>query len=112
MAELEEDLTRTFGALGDPTRRAILQRLKQGPATVTDLARPFRVSLNAVSKHIRVLERAGLLQRAVRGREHWCSLDPRPLQEVRDWTEDYRRFWEEGLEALAAYLESGDASKR
>ncbi len=94
MVEHIEALDRAFSALGDATRRAILRRLTEGSATVTELADPFEMSLNAVSKHIRVLERAGLLKREVRGREHWCSLNPLPLSQVTDWTEPYRVLWE------------------
>jgi DNA-binding transcriptional ArsR family regulator len=98
MIERIEELDRTFSALGDATRRAILARLMEGSATVTDLAEPFEMSMNAVSKHIRVLERAGLLEREVRGREHWCSLNPGPLERVSDWSSQYRVFWEQPLD--------------
>lgn len=100
------DLDRLFSALADPTRRAILARLAaEGEATISDLARPFAMSLPAISKHVRVLEGAGLLQREVRGREHRCRLEPRPLKDAVDWLADYRRYWEAQFDALGRYLE-------
>ena len=104
MVEHTQDLDRAFSALGDTTSRDILGRLMEGSATVTELAQPFDMSLNAVSKHIRVLERAGLLKREVRGREHWCSLNPLPLKQITGWTEQYRVFWEQRLDALEDFL--------
>jgi DNA-binding transcriptional ArsR family regulator len=95
-------LDRVFLALGDPTRRAILRTLAQHPATINQIARPFPVSLNTISKHVMVLERVGLLRRERRGREHHCFLDPRPLHEAELWLEHYRQFWEERLDALEA----------
>jgi DNA-binding transcriptional ArsR family regulator len=105
-------LDRTFAALGDPTRRALLARLREGDATVGELAAPFDVSLNAVSKHLRVLERAGLVRRSVRGREHHLSLDARPLHEAAAWAETYRAFWESRLDALDDYLRERDEASR
>ncbi len=102
----EERLDRTFAALSDGTRRAILGRLCHGTLTVSEIAEPFDISLAAVSKHLRVLERAGLIEREVRGREHRCSLAPAPLQEASQWTERYRAFWEGRLDALARLLDS------
>ncbi len=93
-----------FGAIADPTRRAILQQLGRSPARVTDIAKKFPVSLNAVSKHLVVLERAGLLRREVRGREHVCSLNAQPLREASFWIEEMRAFWEERLDALERHL--------
>ena len=93
-------LSRTFAALADPTRRAILARLKQGSLTVGEIAEPFEISLNAVSKHLKLLERARLLRREVRGREHYCSLDAAPIGEAEQWTASYREFWETRLDAL------------
>lgn len=93
-----------FSALADPTRRAILARLSLGTTSVTELAEPFRMSGPAVSKHLKVLERAGLV---IRGREaQWrpCSLDAAPLKDVEDWLEQYRRFWEGSLDRLEKYL--------
>jgi DNA-binding transcriptional ArsR family regulator len=98
-------LDRTFAALADPTRRAILGRLAAGEASVTQLAEPFDMTLPAVSKHLKVLERAGLI---VRGRERqWrpARLEAEPLKEVAEWTERYRRFWEERYDRLDGYLE-------
>lgn len=93
-----------FNALSDPTRRAILARLTDTDARVTDLAAEFPISLNSVSKHIRVLERCGLLRRRVVGREHVLSLDPAPLAEASAWIEHYRRFWEGRLAALEKFV--------
>ena len=98
-------LDRLFRALGDRTRRALLQRLAQEPATVTELAEPFAMSLPAISRHIRVLERAGLVTRRVDGRVHHCSLDPDGLDTAQEWLTQYRRFWEGQLRALARYAE-------
>jgi DNA-binding transcriptional ArsR family regulator len=97
-------LNQVFSALGDPTRRLILQALARHPATITEIARPFRVSLNAISKHVMVLENAGLVRREIRGREHHCRVDPRPLREANDWLEHYRQFWELRLDALELYV--------
>ena len=105
MTKAAQRLDRTFGALADPTRRGILARLAKGEATVTELAEPFDISLPAVSKHLKVLERAGLI---ARGRERqWrpARLEAGPLREVADWTERYRRFWEESYDRLDEYLE-------
>ena len=94
-----------FRALGDRTRRALLARLAERPAMITELAEPFAMSLPAVSRHIRVLERARLVVRRVDGRVHHCSLDATPLEGVDAWLRRYRRFWDESLEALARYVE-------
>jgi DNA-binding transcriptional ArsR family regulator len=91
--------------LGDQTRRALLARLGERPAMVTELAQPFAMSLPAVSRHIRVLERAGLVARAIDGRVHHCSLSATPLKDVEKWLSQYRRFWEGTLDALARYVE-------
>jgi DNA-binding transcriptional ArsR family regulator len=99
-----DKLSEVFAALADPTRRAILARLTEGEATVNELAAPFPMSLQAVSKHLKVLERAGLI---IRGRDaQWrpCRLDPAPLREIAEWTELYRRFWDERYEHLDGYL--------
>ena len=98
-------LDATFGALADPTRRAILARLALGDASVGELAEPFDMSLPAVSKHLRILEDAGFLIREKQGRVHRCHLDATPMQAVSDWIEVYRRFWEDQLDSLAEYLE-------
>lgn len=94
-----------FRALGDRTRRALLARLAQAPAMVTELAEPFALSLPAVSRHIRVLERAQLIRRTVDGRVHHCALRPDPLRTVDEWLRDYRQFWDANLESLARYVE-------
>ena len=93
-----------FSALADPTRRAILARLTDTDARVTELAAAFPISLNSVSKHIRVLERCGLLRRRVVGRDHVLSLQPAPLAEAAAWIEHYRRFWEGRLAALEDFV--------
>ena len=105
MKRTVDQLDRTFAALSDPTRRAIIARLAAGEATVTELAEPFAMSLPAVSKHLKVLEGAGLV---ARGRERqWrpARLDAGPLKEVAEWTERYRRFWEESYDRLDQYLD-------
>ena len=99
-----DTLDRTFAALADPTRRAILARLASGQASVTELAAPFSISLPAVSKHLKVLERAGLVARARRAQWRPAELQAEPLHEVADWLADYRRFWEERLDRLDEYL--------
>lgn len=97
-------LNRTFAALADPTRRRILEHLAQGDRCVTDLARPHRMSLPAVSKHLRVLERAGLIRRRRCGRLHRLNLEAAPMRQAQQWIEEYRRFWEESFDRLDAYL--------
>jgi len=98
-------LDRTFAALADPTRRRILAHLTRGDKCVTQLARPYAMSLPAVSKHLRVLEKAGLLRRRRYGRVHELQLDAKPLKQAAQWVEAYRKFWEGSLDRLAAYLE-------
>ena len=98
-------LNRTFAALADPTRRRILAHLARGDTRVTDLARPHAMSLPAVSKHLRVLEKAGLLRRRRYGRVHEMQLDAKPLKQAAQWVEEYRKFWEGSLDRLAEYLE-------
>jgi len=93
-----------FNALCDPTRRAILARLTDTDARVTDIAADFSISLNSISKHIRMLERAGLVTRSVQGREHLLSLNAAPLADAAEWIERYRRFWEGRLAALEKYV--------
>ena len=97
-------LDRVFSAVSDPTRRAILETLAQSPATITEIATPFSVSLNAVSKHVMVLERAGLIRREIHGREHLCWLEPQPLRAATAWLDDYRQFWNVRLDALEKYV--------
>ena len=97
-------LSTTFAALGDPTRRAILARLVSGEASVTQLAEPFRMSMPAVSKHLKVLERAGLIARSREAQWRPCQLNVGPLKEVADWTEHYRKFFEQSFDRLEIYL--------
>jgi DNA-binding transcriptional ArsR family regulator len=105
MVSVAERLDRTFGALADPTRRAILARLAKGEASVTELAEPFEMSLPAVSKHLKVLERAGLVSRG-RERQWWpARLRAAPIREVAEWTDRYRRFWDERYDRLDEYLD-------
>src|SRR5690348_17351574 len=101
-------LDHTLLALADPTRRAILQRLSTGEARVTELALPFDMSLNAVSKHIRMLERAHLVKRRRAGREHFLSFNPEPLDEAEAWIANQRRFWSDRLDALERELNKPD----
>jgi DNA-binding transcriptional ArsR family regulator len=93
-----------WAALSDPTRRAILERLTRGPTRVTDVAAPFDMSLNAVSKHIKVLEAAHLIRRTREGREHTLELDPKPLREVARWASDIERFWSERLDGIEQFF--------
>ncbi len=97
-------LDELFGAMSDGTRRAILARLAQSDARVTELASAFPISLNSTSKHIRILERAGLVTRSVQGREHVLSLNAAPMQEAADWMEFYRQFWADRLAALEDFV--------
>jgi len=97
-------LDRTFGALADPTRRRILEHLAGGDRCVTDLARPYRMSLPAVSKHLRVLENAGLVRRKRDGRVHRLKLEAGPMQQAQAWIEEYRKFWETSFNRLDEYL--------
>lgn len=99
-----DQLDLTFAALANPTRRAILARLAKGQATVNELAEPFAMSLPAISKHIRVLENAGLIEREREAQFRRCSLNPQPLADIANWTEPYRRIWEGRFDALADAL--------
>lgn len=99
-----DHLSATFAALADPTRRAILARLASGERSVTELAEPFDMSMPAVSKHLRVLERAGLIVRGRAAQWRPCRLEPAPLKEVADWAERYRAIWEQRLDRLETYL--------
>jgi DNA-binding transcriptional ArsR family regulator len=101
-------LDRTFAALSDPTRRAILARLAQGDASVSELAAPFAMSLPAISKHLRVLEQAGLVERTKDGRVHRLRLVAQPLHQAASWIAHYQQFWEQQLAALADYLHDVD----
>ena len=98
------DLDRIFSALANPIRREILKGLANGPATINEIAEPFSVSLNAVSRHVMGLERAGLIRRAVQGRQHYCRFEPRPLREAEAWLAHYGRFWAVRLDALEGVL--------
>jgi DNA-binding transcriptional ArsR family regulator len=100
-----DSLSITFAALADPTRRAILTRLTAGAATVKELSAPFAMSGPAISKHLRVLERAGLIARGREAQWRPCRLEAAPLKEVAEWAEDYRRFWDESYERLDEYLQ-------
>jgi DNA-binding transcriptional ArsR family regulator len=101
----DDRLDALLHALADRTRRALLERLARGPAMITELAEPFDMSLPAVSKHIRVLEEAGLLERSIDGRVHVCALRPEPLNELEEWARSQRVFWDERLERLARFAE-------
>lgn len=101
---VNDPLSTTFAALADPTRRAILARLVSGEASVTQLAEPFQMSLPAVSKHLKVLERAGLIARTHEAQWRPCRLSARPLKDVSEWLSHYRRFWEESFDRLDDYL--------
>lgn len=103
-ATATDRISTTFAALADPTRRAILARLASGEASVTELAEPFEMTLPAVSKHLKVLERAGLIARGREAQWRPCRLEAGPLKDVSDWVEEYRRFWEERFDRLDDYL--------
>ena len=104
MIDEDERLTQTFAALANTTRRAILARLAEGAATVNELAEPFNMSLPAISQHIKVLERAGLITQGQKAQYRPCALDPAPLQEISNWTEQYRHIWESRFDQMAAYI--------
>lgn len=99
-----DTLSTTFAAIADPTRRAILSRLSSGEATVNEIAKPFKLSLPAVSKHLKVLEQAGLIERSRNAQFRPCRLRAKPLREAEEWIERYREFWEERLNRLDKYL--------
>ena len=103
-AMASERLNLAFGALADPTRRAILSRLASGEASVSDLAKPFRMTLPAVSKHLKVLQRAGLVTQGREAQWRPCRLEAAPLKEVADWVERYRVYWEQSFDNLEEYL--------
>ena len=102
---MNDRLSETFGALADPTRRAILARLASGEASVTELSEPFAMSMPAISKHLKVLERAGLIARGREAQWRPCRLQAGPLQDVAGWVERYRQFWEESFDRLDDYLQ-------
>lgn len=99
-----DHLSTTFAALADPTRRAILARLTSGETTVSDLAQPFNMSMPAISKHLKVLEKAGLIERSREAQYRPCRLQPEPLKDVDEWMNQYRKFWEESFNRLDDYL--------
>lgn len=99
-----DNLSTTFAALADPTRRAILARLSTGETSVTELARPFKMSMPAISKHLKVLERAGLIARGREAQWRPCRLEASPLEDISNWVENYRRFWEQSFDRLDNYL--------
>lgn len=105
-------LDSAFSALADGTRRAILARLALGEATISEIARPFSVSLPAISKHVRVLEQAGLVRTRKEGRVHRCALEPAPMRAASAWLDEYRVFWERRLDALAEFLREGAPGTR
>lgn len=107
-----DSLSTTFAALADPTRRAILARLSAGEAAVTALAEPFEMSLPAVTKHLKVLERAGLITRGRDAQWRPCRLDAKPLREVAEWVGGYRRFWEQSFDRLEDYLQELQAKEK
>lgn len=102
--ETNDNLSEVFGALADPTRRAILARLAKGEATVKELAEPFQMSAPAITKHLKVLQRAGLISQGRQAQWRPCKLEAKPLQDASDWIAQYRRFWEESFERLEDYL--------
>ncbi|HVE15259.1 MAG TPA: metalloregulator ArsR/SmtB family transcription factor, partial [Chthoniobacterales bacterium] len=109
---LPRSLDRTFAALADPTRRRIIEHLAKGDRCVTDLAKPYRMSLPAVSKHLRVLENAGLISRERAGRVHQLKLEAKPMKDALQWIEEYRRFWEGNFDRLDEYLKQVQAKEK
>jgi len=107
-----DTLSQAFAALSDPTRRAILHRLTQGPATVNRLAEPFAISQQAISKHLAYLESAKLIAKKRRGREHFCTLEPQAIKQVSDWAANYRKFWEASHQRLDVLLEEMKSEER
>jgi DNA-binding transcriptional ArsR family regulator len=108
----ENQLSVTFAALADPTRRAILAHLAKGEASVTELAQPFEMSLPAISKHLKVLERAGLITRGREAQWRPCRLEAEPLKEAADWIDQYRQFWEQSFDRLDEYLQELQAEQK
>jgi DNA-binding transcriptional ArsR family regulator len=98
-------MNEVFSALSDPTRRTILERLRQGQASITEIAEPFQMSLPAISKHLKVLERAGLITNVKEGRSHYLHLNPQPLKAAHHWLEFYKQFWEDQFDNLADFLQ-------
>lgn len=108
---MHDTISSTFSALADPTRRAILARLALGETSVTELAEPFEISMPAVSKHLRVLEQAGLISRGREAQWRPCKLNPEPLHHAADWLEEYRKFWEQSFDRLDSYLQTLQAKQ-
>ncbi len=106
-----DQLSATFAALADPTRRAILSHLAGGETSVTNLSKPFKISLPGISKHLKVLEHAGLIVRSRNAQWRPCKLSPAPLKSAAEWIEHYRQFWEQSFDRLEAYLEELQADK-
>jgi DNA-binding transcriptional ArsR family regulator len=109
---VEHNLDHIYGAIADPTRRAILAMLADGEVNVGQVVDEFSISFNGISKHVKVLERAGLIERTVTGREHRLRLNPRPLRDAAQWLDHYREFWEMRLDALEAFLTGQQQTKR
>ncbi len=107
-----DPISSTFSALADPTRRAILARLSLGETSVTELAAPFEMSMPAISRHLKVLEKAGLIARGREAQWRPCKLKAEPLKQAADWLDDYRRFWEESFDRLDAYLQTLQAKEK
>lgn len=107
----QDQLSATFSALADPTRRAILARLSMGETSVSDLAEPFEMSRPAISKHLKVLEKAGLIARGRQAQWRPCRLEASPLKEIHDWVEEYRQFWEQSFDRLEGYLQELQAQE-
>lgn len=110
MVKYDNTLDNVFSALSDPTRRAILTRLSQGEHTVSELAEPFDMSLPAISKHLRILEKSGLIHRRKEGRTHYLSLLASPMQTASEWLQNYRQFWDDSFDALAQLVEEREDS--
>jgi DNA-binding transcriptional ArsR family regulator len=109
---MQDRISSTFSALADPTRRAILARLALGETSVTELAAPFEMSMPAISRHLKVLERAGLIARGREAQWRPCKLKAEPLKQAADWLDEYRRFWEESFDRLDAYLREIQAKEK
>jgi DNA-binding transcriptional ArsR family regulator len=109
---MSDKLSLTFAALGDPTRRAILERLAEGPSTVSELAEPFHMTMPAISKHLKVLERAGLISRTREAQKRPCKLEAEPLKQAVTWIEQYRRHWDERFDRLEDYLTELQSKER
>jgi DNA-binding transcriptional ArsR family regulator len=109
---MNDQITSTFAALADPTRRAILARLALGETSVTELAAPFEISMPAVSRHLKVLERAGLISRGREAQWRPCKLNPKPLKGAAEWLEEYRQFWEQSFDRLEEYLKTMQAKEK